>query len=78
MKGTENTGAGMIACQDKWHPSTLAEFHIHPRLESSHAYTGREGREVIAALVCSGVLCACKLPASLYDFPVLIFQGRLV
>lgn len=44
----------MIACQDKWHLSTLAELHIHLRLESSHAYTGEKEREVITGLVSGG------------------------
>lgn len=28
----------MIACQDKWHPSALAELHIHLRLAAGRAY----------------------------------------
>lgn len=28
----------MIACQDKWHPSALAQLHIHLRLAAGRAY----------------------------------------
>lgn len=61
IKGTRNTGTGMIACQEKWHLSTLAEFSVHSQLDSSHAYTEEE-RETIAALV-----VMCPPPSTIRD-----------
>lgn len=34
----KKTSSGMIACQDKWHPSALAQLHIHLPLAASLAY----------------------------------------
>lgn len=37
-KKGKKTSSGMIACQDKWHPSALAQVHIHLPLAASRAY----------------------------------------
>lgn len=51
-EGGKEKGRGR---EDKWHPSTLAEFHIHPQFDSSQANTWR----MIASL--GGSWCSANL-----------------